>query len=211
MALERANSHNTTKSKPLQLKRGTAKAFRLANPILLEGQPAFETDTFKLKIGNGKTRYNCLPYIGEDNKGKDGKSAYQIWRESGYDGTIEDFLNSLVGPAGKSTYEIWLSLGNEGTIVDFISSIQGEKGYSAYDLWIKEGNEGTIVDFLNSLKGKSAYEIWLSLGNEGTEKDFIDSLKGKSAFEVWKENFGEEDSTVEDYYYDLKSTTWGEF
>ena len=95
------------KSQPLQLKRGTARAFRIANPILLEGQPAVELDTFKLKIGNGYTRYNKLPYIGEQNKGEDGKSAYQIWKDCGYEGTIEDFVEYLTGEPGRSTYEIW--------------------------------------------------------------------------------------------------------
>lgn len=122
------------KNKPLQLKRGTARAFKKINPILLEGQPAFETDTNRLKIGNGKSAYNDLPYIGEG----DGKSAYEIWLEAGHTGSVEDFLDSLVGPSGKSTYELWLSLGNEGTIADFINSLvgpQGEDGRSAYEVW----------------------------------------------------------------------------
>ena len=202
------------KSKPLQLKRGTAKAFRLANIVLLEGQPAVEIDTFRLKIGDGRTRYNLLPYIGEQSKGRDGKSAYQIWRDSGYEGTVEDFFESLVGAPGKSTYEIWLSLGNEGTIVDFINSIQGakgDKGDSAYQIWLNEGNTGSIVDFLNSLIGKSAYEIWLSLGNEGSEFDFIESLRGKSAYEIWKEEYGTPESTVDDYIKFMVTTSWGTF
>lgn len=126
------------KSRPLQLKRGTARAFRKVNPLLLEGQPAFETDSFRLKIGNGKTRYNDLPYIGESG---DGKSAYEIWLESGHTGTVEDFLDSLIGPSGKSTYELWLSLGNEGTIEDFLNSLHGEKGkdgLSAFEVWRDE-------------------------------------------------------------------------
>ena len=121
-----------TKSKPLQLKRGSAKAFKKVNPILLEGQPAFETDTFRLKIGNGTTRYNDLPYIGESD---DGKSAYDIWIEQGHEGTVDDFLDSLVGPTGQSTYEAWLALGNEGTLADFINSLVGETGKSAYEVW----------------------------------------------------------------------------
>lgn len=209
------NKHNKPPKKPpLQFKRGTAKAFRLANPLLISGQPAFETDTKRLKIGDGKTRYLELPYIGSEHDGKDGKSAYQLWRENGNNGTVEDFLESLVGPAGKSTYEIWLSLGNEGTIVDFISSIQGSKGdegKSAYELWLAEGNEGAITDFLDSLVGKSAYEIWLSLGNEGTVTDFIESLKGESAYEIWKRETGNDDATEEDFILYTMTTTWGTF
>ena len=226
------------KSQPLQFKRGSAKAFRNTNPVLLDGQPAVEIDTFKMKIGDGKTKYNKLPYIGYHvgKDGQDGKSAYQIWQDAGYKGDIDDFLAFCTGPAGKSTYEIWLSLGNEGTLVDFINSIQGAKGYSAYDIWISEGNEGTISDFLNSLIGKSAYEVWLSLGYEGSEQDYIDSLKGdsayqvwldagnsgtehdfikaitgKSAFEVWKDEVGEPEATEAEYIAYMQTASWGSF
>lgn len=117
------------KNKPLQFKRGTARAFYKVNPILLEGEPAFETDSGRFKIGNGRTRYIDLPYIGESH---DGKSAYEIWLDEGHQGSVEDFLNSLIGPEGQSSYEIWLSLGHEGSLSDFIDYITGE---SAYDVW----------------------------------------------------------------------------
>lgn len=120
------------KNRPLQFKRGTARAFYKANPILLEGEPAFEIDSLRFKIGNGRTRYIDLPYIGES---KDGKSAYEIWIDAGHEGSVEDFLNSLIGPSGESTYEIWLSLGHEGSLEDFIDYIKGEDGRSAFDVW----------------------------------------------------------------------------
>lgn len=198
--------------KPLQFKRGSSKAFRVANIVLLDGQPAVELDTYKMKIGDGKTKWNSLPYIGENVSGLPGKSAYEVWRDEGYDGTVNDFLEFITGEAGKSAYEIWLSLGNEGSLTDFIVSLEGD---SAYDLWVKEGNKGTITDFLNSLKGKSAYEIWLSLGNEGSEQDFIDSLKGepgKSAYEVWRDDVVKDpDKSESDFIEYLTTTTWGYF
>lgn len=46
-----------------QFKRGTADRWKELNLILGEGEPGFETDTGRLKIGNGKTRWNALPYI----------------------------------------------------------------------------------------------------------------------------------------------------
>lgn len=47
----------------IQLRRDTAENFKTINPPLLQGEPCFETDTNKLKIGNGTTAYNDLPYI----------------------------------------------------------------------------------------------------------------------------------------------------
>lgn len=191
---------------PLQLKRATSRTFNRVNPLLLRGEPAYEWDTHKLKIGDGTRRYRELPYIGDHSKPKNGKSAYEIWRDAGHRGTVEDFLESLVGPDGKSAYEIWLSLGNEGTIVDFIVSLEGK---SAYEVWIDAGHEGSVIDFLDSLIGKSAYEIWLDLGNEGTEQDFIDSLKGESAYQAWL-NTGHE-GTEEDFVAFMQTASWSSF
>lgn len=192
-------------TRPLQFKRGSAQAFKSKNPILLYGEPAFELGSDKMKVGDGKRDYNSLPYIGDHSAPKDGKSAYELWLEEGYQGTIEDFLEFLTGEAGQSAYELWLSVGHQGTILDFLIDIQGD---SAYEVWIKAGHEGTVNDFLDSLVGKSAYEIWLELGHQGTEEDFIASLKGDSAYQVWIDA-GHEGS-VDDYLTWLRTTSWVE-
>jgi hypothetical protein len=45
----------------IPLRRGTKAAWAAANPILAEGEPGFETDTGKIKIGNGTRTWNALP------------------------------------------------------------------------------------------------------------------------------------------------------
>jgi hypothetical protein len=49
-----------------QLRRALASQW-LSTPslILQAGEPGYETDTFKLKIGDGMTPWYLLPYIGE--------------------------------------------------------------------------------------------------------------------------------------------------
>lgn len=215
MAIDYGERKPIPKKPPLQFKRGTAKAFKTSNPILLKGEPGFESDTCKLKVGDGETRWNNLPYIGDHSKPIDGKSAYELWLEMGHTGTVEDFLESLIGEPGKSTYEIWLSLGNEGTVVDFINSIQGgkgEDGKSAYDIWIEEGHTGTVSDFLDSLKGKSAYQTWLDLGHTGSEADFIESLRGaegKSAYQSWLDTG--HTGTEEEFLGWMTTSSWDNF
>lgn len=115
--------------------------------------------------------------------GANGKSAYQVWLDDGNTGTIDDFLNSLVGPQGAT--------GERGPV-----GPAGDDGLSAYQLWLEEGHQGTIEDFLNSLVGPtgadgqdgepgptgpdglSAYQLWLEEGHQGTEEDFLNSLVG---------------------------------
>ena len=48
-----------------QVKRGTAACWEELNPILNPGEPGFEMDTFKLKIGNGSTPWKELPYVND--------------------------------------------------------------------------------------------------------------------------------------------------
>ena len=54
----------------LLLKRGLRDELEeiLNNDILKKGEPVFEQDTFKLKIGDGVTPYKDLPYIGKFDK-----------------------------------------------------------------------------------------------------------------------------------------------
>jgi hypothetical protein len=48
-----------------QLRRDILANWTSSNPILLQGEPVFELDTFKFKIGDGLQNYNDLPYIGD--------------------------------------------------------------------------------------------------------------------------------------------------
>lgn len=46
----------------IQLRRGTASAWSTVNPILVEGEVGLESDTNKMKVGNGSTAWNSLSY-----------------------------------------------------------------------------------------------------------------------------------------------------
>lgn len=50
---------NTT----FKVKRGTAARWAEVNPVLEQGEPGFVYDLNKLKIGDGVTHWNNLPYI----------------------------------------------------------------------------------------------------------------------------------------------------
>jgi hypothetical protein len=48
----------------IQVRRGTAASWTSANPTLAAGEWGYETDTGKVKIGNGSTAWNSLGYTG---------------------------------------------------------------------------------------------------------------------------------------------------
>lgn len=54
---------NTT----IQLRRGNAEVWERNNPILSRGEPGFEIDKNRFKIGDGITPWNELEYAGENS------------------------------------------------------------------------------------------------------------------------------------------------
>ena len=59
----------------IKLRRDTSANFTSANPVLGVGEPAYETDTKKLKIGDGTTAYTQLEYFSAGGGGSANISA----------------------------------------------------------------------------------------------------------------------------------------
>lgn len=50
-------------SQKIQNRRDTAAKWTQYNPILLEGELGLETDTGKMKLGDGVNTWSALPYM----------------------------------------------------------------------------------------------------------------------------------------------------
>lgn len=46
----------------IQIRRDTAANWSAANPVLGQGEEGYETDTGKIKLGDGTTAWNSLGY-----------------------------------------------------------------------------------------------------------------------------------------------------
>lgn len=46
----------------LQFRRDLASVWAAVNPVLADGEPGYERDTRRLKVGDGVTPWNGLPY-----------------------------------------------------------------------------------------------------------------------------------------------------
>ena len=118
--------------------------------------------------------------------GVDGKSAFEIAKEHGFEGSEEEWLKSLRGPQGEvgpmgpegpkgktgaSAYMAWKTIpGNEkGTVEEFMESLRGEQG--------PQGPQGEKGD--KGENGLSAYMLAKKYdGFVGSMQEWLDTLVG---------------------------------
>lgn len=65
-----------------QFVRGNRESLMRTNPVFRDGEPVYERDTRKLKIGDGFTPYTQLPYISGTVTGGTNDEALQAHIES---------------------------------------------------------------------------------------------------------------------------------
>jgi hypothetical protein len=118
----------------LRLRRDTAATWTSVNPTLGLGEPGFETDTNKLKVGDGVTPWTGLAYITGGGIGADGAPG-------------------AMGPPGfaeEADAEVWLVPGPQGP-----QGIQGPAGGGGggsglEPVWIDGGTPDLSPGTLNS-------------------------------------------------------------
>lgn len=59
------------------IRRDTAANWLSANPVLGDGEQGYETDTRKMKIGNGTAVWTSLPYFSSGGSGPTGPTGPQ--------------------------------------------------------------------------------------------------------------------------------------
>jgi len=79
----------------IQIRRGTAANWTSTNPTLSVGELAFETDTGKVKVGNGSTAWTSLPYVGDISGVSDTEIGY-------LDGVTSAIQTQLDGKASST-------------------------------------------------------------------------------------------------------------
>lgn len=113
--------------------------------------------------------------MGTGSNGKDGEnglSAYELAVQSGFIGTLTEWLVSLKGANGKD--------GADGK--DGIDGKNGADGINGAD-----GKDGT--NGKDGANGLSAYEIAVQHGFKGTKSEWLESLKGESGDPIDESKF----------------------
>lgn len=153
----------------IQLRRDTASNWSTNNPTPSAGEPCFETDTGKLKIGDGITAYNSLPYQGgTSDTAVTTDTAQTIFGLK----TFENDINiSQWTTGGSSIRETHIDL-SSGNMNDYISASGVDKNFGMYSNSANGIQIGTSkIDFAQGLSIKPSSLTFKSL--DGTTTDLL--------------------------------------
>ena len=125
----------------IQLRRDTAARWAMANPVLAQGEPGYETDTGRQKIGNGTAKWNDIPYAQEQGPvgppGPEGKVGPQGERGGKGD-------RGAQGPVGASGPATVLTIGTVTTGAVASATISGIAPAQTLSLVLPRGERGEV-------------------------------------------------------------------
>lgn len=154
-----------------KLRRGTAAKWTTNNPTLAAGEPGVETDTGKLKFGDGATAWNSLPYQAGSVYTQDSEPSAPA------DGAVWVDTNGATPSGGQIT---WTARQNPGTTANGVRI--NTIAYNGSDLYVAAGGDGTLYSspdaitwtsqtsgFSTSTISKVAYGngLWVAVGQSG--------------------------------------------
>lgn len=157
----------------IKSRRGLSSAWASVNPILAAGEPGFETNTYKLKIGDGTTPWNDLKYMSFDGGDLD---------QIGVDSTVLlnfDGVGSLLSPIKAMTGNSIIDSSPNGFPVTAYGNptITSSSKYGAGALQLQSGQYLTIAhnSKLNMLNNPFTIEAWVY--PNGSETNIIASKR----------------------------------
>ena len=125
-----------------ELRRDTAANWTAGNVVLLSGEPGVETDTGRLKVGNGTTPWTSLPYLGSE------QGVFAV-------GTVSSAvtLSAQAGVYSVATLTLTAAVGCAITLPPAVA------GY-AFDLYVTNPASSVVVPSFAATSGGSL--AWLS-------------------------------------------------
>jgi hypothetical protein len=147
----------------IQFRRGTAASWTSANPVLLNGEPGYETDTKKYKIGDGVTAWTSLAYVTSGGGGSsdwaDITNKPSTFTPSAHSHVISDVTGLQTALDGKQATLV------SGTNIKTVNGetllgsgnlvISGGGGHGGHTSWGDiDGTLSNQTDLQNALNGK---------------------------------------------------------
>jgi hypothetical protein len=120
----------------VKVKRATAARWASQNPVLAAGEIGYETDTRKMKLGDGTSSWTQLSYLVADGTGTGtgGGSGGQV-------ATIR------IGTVTTLRYNQNATVVNSGTSTAAVLDFGIPRGKSVYEYAVEGGYEGTEQEF----------------------------------------------------------------
>ena len=131
----------------IQIRRDTNANWQQYNPVPAQGEPCYETDTGKLKIGNGEQTYTSLPYQGG---GVDNYTELQNLPQ----------INGVELKGNLTSEELNISAPTNMVTTDTTQSISGEKTFtSEYTKFEQASSRGVGLAIKTSTNSNAAYIV----------------------------------------------------
>ena len=120
----------------VKVKRATAARWASQNPVLAAGEIGYETDTRKMKLGDGTSSWTQLSYLVADGTGTGtgGGSGGQV-------ATVR------IGTVTTLRYNQNATVVNSGTSTAAVLDFGIPRGKSVYEYAVEGGYEGTEQEF----------------------------------------------------------------
>lgn len=117
----------------IKFKRGKSTTWKTKNLLLLDGEPGFEIDTLRLKIGDGKTAWNDLPYQDQNNENVVNARVFAELPSMGKENVIYKVSSTAKLYQWNTTANAYESLltggGGSGVPIEDIDIINGGNAY----------------------------------------------------------------------------------
>ena len=120
----------------VKVKRATAARWASQNPVLAAGEIGYETDTRKMKLGDGTSSWTQLSYLVADGTGSGGGT-----------GTGGQAATIRIGTVTTLRYNQNATVVNSGTSTAAVLDFGIPRGKSVYEYALEGGYEGTEQEF----------------------------------------------------------------
>lgn len=124
----------------IQIRRDTSNNWATYNPVLADGEFALETDTRKLKIGNGEQPYTELAY--QESKTID------AYTKTETDNLLDAKQNKLVATTGIEIDNNNIGINQKGTSLIEYNNTNRDIGYIEDDVLHQEQN---VIDYIEGI------------------------------------------------------------
>ena len=120
----------------VKVKRATAVRWASQNPVLAAGEIGYETDTRKMKLGDGTSSWTQLSYLVADGTGSGTGT-----------GTGGQAATIRIGTVTTLRYNQNATVVNSGTSTAAVLDFGIPRGKSVYEYAVEGGYEGTEQEF----------------------------------------------------------------